>query len=411
MNDTLPWIKKYLPQTTKEVVGQEGPLQQMRNFLMNFKQQKKKALMLYGKCGVGKTCSVHALAHELQLEILEVNASDVRNEEAISSILGNATKQMSLFSRGKVILVDEIDGVSGKEDRGGITALATVIQQTKFPIIATAENPFDKKYTPLRKEAQLIEFSDLSYVTVFHKLKEICEKENVVYEESALKSLSRQVGGDLRAAINDLQVLSLSVGTQGRKLTQETLQNLQHRRQTESMPQALVKVFKVRDPAIALTAFDDVDEDIGQQLLWIDENLPKEYTHPEDLARAYEALSKADVFQGRIRRWQYWRFLVYVGALISAGVAMAKNERSKQFVQYTRTERFLTLWKANMKYKQREAIAEKIASSTHTSLSYALRETLPFFKYLFEKNASIGHALAAELKLDPDEISWLRQKH
>jgi replication factor C large subunit len=162
----------------------------------------------------------------------------------------------------------------------------------------------------------------------------------------------------------------------------------------------------VKDPFVALSAFNDVQEDIGQQFLWIDENLPKEYSG-KDLARAYDVISKADVFYGRIRRWQYWRFLVYVNALLTAGVALSKQDRKKEFVQYVRTQRLLTLWKAKMKYQKRNAIAEKLASVMHTSKRQVVKDVLPYMQEIFRKHSPMAKGIAAEAELDPDEVSWL----
>lgn len=403
MADTTPWIKKYQPKTSKEIIGQDPQVQQIKQFIANFKKERKKALLIYGNCGIGKTASLYAIASETNLETIELNASDARNENAITTILGTATKQQSLFFRGKLIIIDEIDGLSGTKDRGGIGALTNVIKETRFPIIVTAINPFDSKFSELRRNCQLIEFNDLNYLHIFQKLQEVATKESLLVEETALKSLARQAGGDMRAAINDLQILTAVKKT----LTIMELEELQQRRKTESMPAALVKVFKVKDPLVAISAFNDVDEDDGKQMLWIDENLPKEYVAAEDLIKAYDALSKADVFKGRIRRWQHWRFLVYVNALMTVGVALAKKERKKEFIQYTPTERILTLWKAKMKYEKRNNIAEKIAKKTHTSKRYAIQHVMPYMKKLFEHSYYQKQELAHELDLDPDEVAWM----
>ena len=109
------------------------------------------------------------------------------------------------------------------------------------------------------------------------------------------------------------------------------------------MKDALLKVFKTTDPFVALSAFDNVNEDFDKRFLWIDENLPREYKDPKSLARAYDALSKADVFRGRIRRWQHWRFLVYIRAYLTAGVAVSKDEKYKKMVQYARSTRPLKI--------------------------------------------------------------------
>jgi len=312
---------------------------------------------------------------------------------------------MSLFTKGKVILVDEIEGVSGMKDRGGLQALAKLIDKTAFPMVLTAQNPFDQKFKALRKKAELVRFEELNYINVYNVLKKICEKEKVKYDDLALKGLARRAGGDLRAAINDLQGLA----EESKSLEKENLESLSERNKIESMPSALVKVLKNSDPKIALSAFNNVEEDIDKQFLWIDANLPKEYTKPEDLEKAYNFLSKADVFKGRIRRWQHWRFLVYVNALFTAGIAASKSEKYKSFVQYTQTKRLLKIWASNMKYAKRKAIAAKIAEKTHTSSSRVIKDTLPYLHELFRQNKSEGEELAEFLELDREELDWLRK--
>ena len=122
-----PLIHKYIPKTTKEIFGQEDVIKQLSNFIINFKREKKNSALIYGPSGTGKTCSVYAIANELGYEVIEVNASNFRNAEQINQKVGNAIKQQSLFARGKIILVDEIDGLSGHEDRGGIQAITKII--------------------------------------------------------------------------------------------------------------------------------------------------------------------------------------------------------------------------------------------------------------------------------------------
>src|SRR3989338_2554395 len=104
------WTKRYAPKNSSEVVGQEKALISLKSFISGYKKARKKAMILYGPPGCGKTSSVYAVASELNLKVIEINASDCRNKDAISTIIGAASKQMSLFARGKLILVDEIYG-------------------------------------------------------------------------------------------------------------------------------------------------------------------------------------------------------------------------------------------------------------------------------------------------------------
>src|SRR5574341_52818 len=160
MGDGKLWIHKHQPRTLSAVPQSEAV--KLEQFVKNFSKQKKKALLLYGPSGTCKSASVHALAKDLQWEIVEVNASDTRNEEQIEARLGQALKQRSLFFPGKIVLVDEVDGISGTNDRGGLPAIVGLIAETKFPVVLTAQDPWDKKFSTLRSKCVMVEFPALS---------------------------------------------------------------------------------------------------------------------------------------------------------------------------------------------------------------------------------------------------------
>jgi len=400
-----PFTIKYKPKKLNEIVDQDKAIKKLKDFVINYKKQKKKAILLHGPSGTGKTISAHALANELDLEIIEVNASDVRNADQINSLLGSAIQQMSLFSKGKIILVDEADGLSGTKDRGGLLAILKLMEKSSFPIILTAMNIWNNKFSKLRNKSEIVEFSPLEYTSIFKILKKICDSEKIKYEDSVLKGLARRAGNDARAAINDLETLSIET----KELTKKSLEDLGERNKTDTIINALLKVFKSTDPKVAITAFDNVEEDLNQQLLWLDENLPKEYTKPEDLAKAYDKLSKADVFNRRIRRWQHWRFLIYINALITAGIAVSKKEKYRQFTQYKPTGRILKLWWAKQRSMKKKAIAQKIAEKTHCSTKDALKNTLPYLQFTFKKNKAFREQLTQELDLSKEEVAWMKK--
>ena len=393
-----PWSVKYQPKSTSQVQGQNKAVSEFINYLDNF--VKGKSALIYGPPGCGKTSTVHAIALEFDYEIMEVNASDVRNRDSIREKLGASVNQMSLFGTKKLILVDEIDGISGNADRGGLSELSKIIDKSTFPIVMTANDPYDKKFSTLRKKSNMIEFRTLAYPSVLSVLKRIANKEDIDYNETALTALARRAGGDLRGAVNDFQTLSQHT----KKLTNEDVDELSGRRQTESMVNALIRIFKTTKPEIALPALNDVEEDIDKIFLWIDENLPKEYKKNGDLAKAFDNLSLADVYRGRIRRWQYWRFLVYIYDLLTAGIALSKKEKYPGFNKYTRTKRILRMWQFNQKNSKRKAIAEKIAEKTHTSSKRVIQDTLPYIKYIIEKDASIANYF----EFSKEEIAYLK---
>lgn len=395
----MNFVDKYLPKNTQEIVGQENAVYNIVKNVQSFK--KGKAILLHGPFGCGKTSSVYAIANELDMEVFEVNASDYRNKDQIESVVGSATKQRSLFSfdKGKIILIDDIDGMSGRKDRGGITALVKLISESSFPIIMTASNPFDSKFSALRKKSIMVQFNALDHKDIFKRLKVICITENIDYDESVLDDLAMRSGGDLRAAITDLQLLSSDGELKDLDLISE-------RDRTENIIQALLKIFKTKDAEIASSAFYDVDEDVNKQMLWMEENLPKEY-EGEDLAKALDCVSKADVYLGRIRRWQYWRFLVYANNMLSSGVALSKKEKYKKFVQYKPSTRILKMWIYKNKYLKRKAICEKIAHKCHTSANRILKDVLPYVQHMIKLGKT---DLVQEFDLNEEEVAWIKKQ-
>ncbi len=365
---------KYSPTKINEIVGNGESILYLKDYILNYKKQKKNCALVYGPPGSGKTCSIYAIAKENSLEILEINASDVRNKNGINEIIGSSINQASLFNKGKVILLDEIDGLSGTKDRGGIQAITALIAKSQFPIIFTANDPWSSKLSSLRKKSELIELKKLSYLEVFDILKKIAINEKIEVEDAILKRISSFSGGDSRSAINDLQ--TVSSGKQ--KITIEELEILGDRERENEIKDALNAILKGNE-RLAANSLNNINVNFDESILWIEENIPNVYKNPKDLAGAFSFLSLADLFRGRIRRQQHWRFLVYQNIFMSSGVASARTEKPNSFFDYKRSSRILKLWIAKMRYGKKKAIAEKIAEKTHVSRKRAM-ESLSYLK-------------------------------
>jgi len=397
-----PFPLKYQPKTLTDIKGQDKPLSILQNYVQNYKTQKKKAALIYGPIGCGKTSSIHALAKQSSSEIIEINSSHLRNEEAINSVVGSALKQRSLFFQSKIVLIDEIDNIFGRQDRGCANTINKLIQSSAYPIILTANDPYNKKLSTLRKSSEMIEFNRLTYPTIANHLKEICQKENIQYEEKALNTLARIADGDLRGALIDLQLLA-----HDKTLTFQKLDHLSDRKKTETIFNTLRLIFKATDIQNSLPALNNLNIPLNEVFLWLDENLPKEYISPEDLYQAYQKLSRADIFNARIKRQQHWRFLVYISNLLTAGISSSKSQKNLSFVQYSQTKRILKLWKAKMKNAKKKDLAFKIAQKTHSSQKQAL-QNVPYFKTIF-KNSSNQQQFINQLDLSQDEVDWLNK--
>lgn len=387
-------IRKYSPKKLSEFTGRQPQLNELREAVA----QNVKAILLHGPTGCGKTTAVYALAKEMEYEVLEINASDARDKESMLSMIGTASKQMSLFNRGKIILIDDVDALSSK-DRGAASAISTIVEESEWPVVMTASDVNEEKIKDIRKKCSVIGMERLPYTDVCDILKCVCIGENISYDDTALKSLSRQCDGDVRAAMTDLNVLATGCGSVS------DLSSLAPRQYSDQIQSALLLIFKGMRAESVLHAFDSVDMDFSDRMLWIDENLPKEYSW-KDLSKAYEVMSRADMFQGRIMRRQHWRFLAYMDELLTAGIALAKSEKNSLPVEYKRSSRPLKYWLANMKYAKRKAIAEKVAPYLHVSKKKAFRDITPFLPMIFKCNEG---ALASLFNLTEEEAEWLKR--
>ncbi len=386
LNQTL--IEKYRAKTYEDILGQEQAIAEIKLFLQQF--PKKKAVVIHGPAGTGKTSLVHAAAKQNNLEILELNASDLRNREKLESTLKPATEQVSLFKKGKILLMDEVDGVTGS-DRGGIPELARIIQNTNFPIIMTCNDVWQSKLSPIRAKSKIIELKPLDMGTIVSILSRVAEKENIKKSPQYLKLIAIKSQGDMRAALNDLQSYSLSNSLVDTEEKRDVEENIFH---------ILRKLFKERAPFMDL--FDNSSLSLDEIFLWIEENIPKEYKN-ESLAKAYHALGNADVFRGRIYRNQYWRFLQYQNIFQSAGVSFAKPAQLTGFTSYERPKRILKIWLNNQRTEKKKTISKKYARLVHCSTKRIMRD-FNLLKPIL-KNQKVQH----QLDLSDEEVEFLKK--
>ena len=348
-------LNKYKPKSLKEIIGQDNAISRLKMSV-----SEKKAVLIYGISGVGKSSSVYALTYDLNYEIMEINASNYRNKDQINETVGSSSRQQSLFSKGKIILIDEIDGLN-KDDRGAIQEIISIIKDSSYPIIIIGNEIFDSKFKDLRKNCELIQFERLNHLDVLKILKNILHKENKQVDDEYLKRIAVNSKGDARSAINDLELAMISNDEISLRDKKETILN------------ALKNIFKTKNQEEILKSLELLDENLDEVFLWLEENIPYEYKN-EVLRDAYDYLSKADVFRGRIRRWQYWRFLVYENALMNLGVAFSKKNINNNFVSYKRNSRILKIWINNRREDKKKEMSEKLSKELHMSKGKLMKE-------------------------------------
>jgi len=400
----LPWSEKYRPESLIDVVGNPSSIEDVKKWAAQWAtgKPKKKALLIYGRVGTGKTSLAYSLAKEVGWDVIEMNASDKRSSEFVEQIAGLGSQTRSFTGAKKVILVEEIDGLSGVADRGATQALADVIKKTEAPMILTSNDIDDKKLSGLKVYCEQVQLKKIAPGVIVKVLKDILEKEGVGIEDiSALQKIADNADGDLRSAINDLQAIA-----QGETILKKDSVFLEQRDRQIDVYKAMQRIFRCTDYAQCRRVIWDLDEEPRNFIAWLDENIPVEYKTVPERAKAFNNLSRADVFLGRVTIRQYWGFLRYVNDLMTVGVGFAKDGPNFGFSQYNFPSLIRKMGMTRGKRAKEGAISGKMSPVVHESKRRIINDYLPLVQKVYAKNRAAGEAMVSKFGLDAEELEY-----
>ncbi len=379
--------QKYAPKKLDEIVGNDEARERIRQWILNWSRGKKqKPLLVHGPPGIGKSSLALALKEEFDLELIEMNASDLRDKYHIERVLSNALANGSLFGRTKLLFIDDVDALQ-KSDTGGSSAITKILSEANAPILLTAIDIWEKKLAGIRSACEILAFKRVSKPSIAKILKRIVEKEKLDRDDDMLKAILENSHGDVRSAINDLQAQITS-----------------NRDRDKDIFERILKVFK---SATYIDAKKAVEGDVDYNLLklWVDENIPYEYESTQEVARAYDWLSRSDIFEGRIKK-VYWGYLRYVLDFMSAGVALAKATPYYKFTKYQFPKYLRAMGQSVERRALLKSIGKKIGSKTHDSWRFAITY-LTVLKELGKKNKE---DITTFYGFDGDEIAFVLNK-
>lgn len=396
------WPDKYVPKNEGEFIGNSEIVRHTIEWAKAWQRgEKQPPLLLWGQTGSGKTALAYLVAGLFKWDVVELNSSDLRSKDVIEKIVGAASKNASFSGSRRLILLDEVDALT-RNDRGGASAITSIIKETSNPIILTANDIFaDKSVSGLRFVCKAFEFKKINYVSMAVRLREILDVEKKEYEEEAVKELAKNSSGDMRSALHDLQTLSIS-----EKVTAYAVASMGSREREH-------KVFTVMRAIFKGESFSEVRNirsaaDLGNDMLfnWVDENIPRQYERPADIALAFDRLSRADIFNGRIMRRQYWGFLRYSSELMAEGVALAKERPYGGFVMYQFPGLLSMLSRTSGARALRKELGKKIGKKMHSSSHEIIARDLPYLRAIAKKREN-ALSLATLCGLDEKEIAFL----
>ncbi len=397
------WPDKFFPKDLSEFLGNSDIVETVRKWGEQWIEGKQgKPLLFFGATGSGKTCLAHLIAKYFNWQIFEMNASDTRTKDAVERVAGAAAQGNSFSGKKRLILLDEVDGLHGNSDRGGVAAINKIIKASKNPVILTANNVYgNQKMTAFRSSCQMMQFKKINYLSIAKRLRELLEQEKIKFDAEAVKELAQNCAGDFRSTLLDAQTLSLSG-----KLDINAVKSLGYRERQQNVFKTMGEILKGNSVEEIRTARFKADIDSRMLFNWIEENIPRHFTKGDDNAAAFERLSKADIFNGRIMRRQHYGFLRYSSELMTSGVALSRENDYGGWIQYQFPSLLRKLGSSKGLRNLKKGLGLKIGTEMHSSSKAVISQDLPFLHMIFKKKES-AVALSAGLDLSLEEIAFL----
>ena len=364
----MMWSEKYRPQRLIDLIGNEDA---RKSFVEWFKKWRKgtKPLLLVGPPGIGKTTMANLASRDFNFDMISLNASDVRNKKNIQEILEPVLGNQTVLGQ-PMIFIDEVDGIHGRSDYGGVEALINILKESTIPIILAANNGSSDKMKKIKKVVKTIVLRPLPPRLLRLYLNMILEKENAKINPGILIKLISESNGDIRSMLNSSQALISGF----EPFTERTFESLDIEEginafyKSQSIDEARAVLYSMRiDPREKINAF-------------YSSIITSSISHLE-MENFLQVISEADLLYGRIMKTQEWRLLRYLDSIL---LGLYKKDTTIRYSQYNLSWQILNRlrWDGS-KFK---AISKNLSKQLHISSSTFATFYLPYILFCMKND-------------------------
>ena len=207
-----PLAYRVRPTTLEEFVGQEEVLGKDKILYRTIKADRLSSIILWGPTGCGKTSLARVISNTTKYSFTKLNAVTAGVGDIKKAI--EDAKNAFLNPTGKCILfIDEIHRFNKLQQDA---LLPYVEDGTVILIGATTENPYFEVNKALISRSMVVKLNPLTEENILQILKNALKNENglgtykIKIEESTLKTIANLSNGDVRTALNGLEVATLT---------------------------------------------------------------------------------------------------------------------------------------------------------------------------------------------------------
>jgi replication factor C large subunit len=332
-----------------------------------------KPLLLIGPPGIGKTSFIHAISSEFGLDLIDLNASDMRNKNSLDEVIFPLLSNASLSGKTFLLFLDEIDGIFGTVDSGAVSYLLEILKNPGIRIVMAA-NRNNQSIRELSKISKIVNFQNISPRLMMIYLNKICKIQNKSISDADKISIVINSGGDIRCLLNVFQAKVAGYSMITSKNRNFDIDEAVNRFFMADNKEAARSLILNSDLSFSDPRFGSSSEDRRRDILnAFFSSIVMSNLDNESLSILLDALSKIDVIIGKMYSRRNWKMLRYISLLFVYSIFELTRNKYLHYHRY------------NIGFQQMGSIFSRsmILKNTLTNLSHMFHTSKSTFGSIY----------------------------
>ena len=315
-----------------EFVGNENSRKKVLEWLIKWSDGSK-PLLLVGPPGVGKTSFVHALCREFDIDLIELNASDTRNKNLLAQVIFPIFSNASLTGKNFLLFLDEIDGISNREDSGGLDFLLDLFKEPSIRVVMAA-NKSNEAIKKISKVSKTITFSPIPPRLSMLYLDRILRLQSSSMKLEDRIAVVRNCFGDIRSLLNAAQIMKAGYTTTKNPVLDIDIENMINQFFSSTTFKEALDVIQRADISYSDPRFGQSSEDRRKDILaGFFSSIVMSKTDIPTITLLLDRLSELDVILGRSLVMRNWKILRYFPLILTRSLFY---ESRNKYIRYNR---------------------------------------------------------------------------
>ena len=315
-----------------DFIGNESSRKKVIEWLSKWSNGSK-PLLLLGPPGVGKTSFVHAFCREFDIDLIELNASDTRNKNMLAQILHPIFSNTSLTGKEFLLFLDEMDGISNREDSGGLDFLIDLFAEPSIRVIMAA-NKSTEAIKKISKVSKTINFSPIPPRLSMLYLEKALRDRNSSMDTKDRITVVRNSLGDIRSLLNSAQIMIAGYSTAKNPSMEIDVEDMINQYFSTATLEEALDIINRADISYSDPRFGQSSEDRRKDILGaFFSSIVMSKIDISTIALLLDRLSELDVILSRSLVVRNWKIMRYFSSILAKSLF---HESRNRYIRYNR---------------------------------------------------------------------------